>query len=282
MMKVLYNSFPCASGKTYSAIEYAANLHEPVIFVQPTIDLLEQTAADQRFQDIRVLRIHSRNTSDVAGMIMDELHIAVRCVLFMTHSSWQRIQYVPKEKHWHLILDEMPQVNFTTQLNFSEHRNELLKAFDLKPFNAFYDECIGNERTSYILRNEKRDEIWNNQNFREVAARIENKHWNVHCDSSSYQEFRIGKQDAITFHALLQPSCLIGYKSVGMLGAAMDRSLLYKLWSQEVEFEQHAEFKPRFAQHENTHRIKISYFLDGQFSKSVRSRREVCGNSGVA
>lgn len=98
METIEYLNSPCGGGKTYSLIKRAANLAwsgNPVLFCQPTVELIEQTAANMRkvYPQIIIKTIHKDHSLTPVKDIIKAL-FAERpdeYILFITQSALERI-----------------------------------------------------------------------------------------------------------------------------------------------------------------------------------------------
>ena len=112
-----YLNSPCGGGKTYSLIKRAANLAwsgNPVLFCQPTVELIEQTVTNMRntYPQIIVRAIHKDNSLAPVKDIIKALFAnrPDEYVLFITQSALERITADFDRDRWHLIIDEIPNV----------------------------------------------------------------------------------------------------------------------------------------------------------------------------
>ncbi len=274
-------SFPCGSGKTYSTIAHAVKLssvNERVVISQPTIALLNETIGDKRFNLYRkkISIVHGKDGYGRVGERVSEcLTNADRgTMLFQTHSSLLNVEYVPPNQSWHLFLDEVPEITYCAQIPVdAKHHAEFLELLSFGKQVGYYAELKPNALIKAVYSNEKRDIYWNNEAIQKLVSRIMSRHWAVYCDLADHKRFVDGKSEWITIYGILKPTVFEGFKSVTILGASIEESLLHKIWSSsQVNFEEHPTIKPSCGKHANSHLLTINYCIEQNFSKNARDK----------
>ena len=120
----------CGSAKTYAAVRHAhklARLGKKVLFVQPSIFLINQTWSDlaSLTPEVRLRAIHGETSGRVIADIIDHTkHTASDGeVLFVTHSALMLLPYFHRRQEWHVILDEVPQADWCAEFSIPDtHR----------------------------------------------------------------------------------------------------------------------------------------------------------------
>jgi hypothetical protein len=59
-------------------------------------------------------------------------------VLFITHAAFMRVPYIENKGRWHLIMDEVPQVDVFEELNLPDTHSLITPLLELRPFDAAY------------------------------------------------------------------------------------------------------------------------------------------------
>ena len=85
-----------------------------------------------------------------------------------------------------------------------------------------------------IARNINHDLIY--ETLRELAQTSLNGNWESLVDTEKFQKLKAGKQERLSVHSILMPSVLDGFKSVTIVPANFTDSMVYRLWSDTVDF----------------------------------------------
>lgn len=155
-MTIHYFDALAGAGKTHALALYADRLAcrgQKVLFIQPTKHLITKTIEGelQPLDPAYPIRpIHG----DTDTAVIQEIVAHFRTtgdggeVLFITHAAFQRLPYVNKRDCWHLIMDEVPQVDVFKELNLPESHLLITPFLDLLPFDAAYGLLVekGNAR----------------------------------------------------------------------------------------------------------------------------------------
>jgi hypothetical protein len=130
----------CGSAKTYAAVRYAhglARLGKKVLFVQPSIFLINQTLTDlaSLTPEVRFRAIHGE-TSDwvIADIIEHTKHtLSDGEILFITHSALMLLPFFHRRQDWHVIMDEIPQADWCTEFSIHDHHRLITDCFAVDP-----------------------------------------------------------------------------------------------------------------------------------------------------
>lgn len=285
-LKLHYLDAPAGAGKTYAIqgeIERFVNHGERIILCQPTTQLLDQTAKGlrDRFPDVHQEVFYAENEFDrVVGRITKYLGkpYPEPHVLMITWEAFQRLGFIPNREAWNLIVDEIPQV----QVCFDEvlsrtHRVITDYLCRESPENEQYAYLLAGDPTEIRKIAENRDGDAGYQVFRELAVRIESRHWSNFVDRGSYERLLESKSDSkkLTVFSFLRPSIFEGFKSVLIAGACFTDSLLFKYFSKQgVTFHEakHVKDSLRYTQHQNGQTLTILYATDKPWSKNLRDK----------
>ena len=120
----------CGSAKTYAAVRHAhhlARLGKKVLFVQPSIFLINQTLTDlaSLTPEVRFRAIHGETSDRVIADIVEHLkHTALDGeILFITHAALMLLPYFHRRQDWHVIMDEVPQADWCAEFSVPDtHR----------------------------------------------------------------------------------------------------------------------------------------------------------------
>ena len=281
------SSCPASSGKTYNMVDFLVWLtrFEPVLVAQPTIELIQETIEDNayrkvhgfgRFDGKHIIQIHSEdgNGQDVVERIQNVIqNFPDDTILFITHSSLMRLTFIPKEQNWNLFIDEIPNIDFGLRLRLPDHRDELFSMFDRENIGGFYERMKPNAKTYQVADNCSGDEWWGST-IKDLMQRITSAHWEVYSETEHNNKFLGGDDPYARFHGVLNPSIFDGFNTVTLLGAGMENSLLFKIWSEKgISFSEHPRIKPRFTKHENSNLIAIKYVAERDYSKTGRRKK---------
>jgi hypothetical protein len=260
LQKIKYLNSPAGGGKTHSLIKKAAELTwkgHPVLFCQPTVELIEQTAANMKegYPDMIIETIHRNNSPTPVKDIIKAL-FAERpddYVLFITQSALERIPAEFDRSQWHLIVDEIPNVTRCFDENLPERHDIITDLIDASPgTDAHYDLLTVEdvERLEEIARNKHQDAVW--EKFKELANTLLSPQWDSHVDREGYDKLvnGSGSRRRLSVFSLLRPEIFEGFRSATLAGASFKDSLLYRSWSKlGVNFVPAANHNLRYEQH---------------------------------
>lgn len=152
-MTIYYFDALAGAGKTRALALEADRLARrgrKVLFIQPTKHLITKTIEGelQPLDPAYPIRpIHGDTDTAVIQEIVAHFRAAGNGgeVLFITHAAFQRLPYVEKRNRWHLIMDEVPQVDVFKELNLPETHLLITPFLDLLPHNAAYGLLVEKE-----------------------------------------------------------------------------------------------------------------------------------------
>jgi hypothetical protein len=153
MSSIHYFNALAGAGKTRALARHTdriARLGHKVLFVQPTKLLIDKTIADEMPLDpsYPIRAIHG--DTDSAG-VTEEIVAHFRQdrdggeVLFITHAAFMRLRHIEKKNRWHLIMDEVPQVDVFLELNLPDTHHLITPFLDLLPWDAAYGRLVAKE-----------------------------------------------------------------------------------------------------------------------------------------
>ena len=291
-MQILTVGAIAAASKTYNAIRFAVagvRAGEKFIFCVPSTDLALQIERDCRKAGCSaVIAIHTEDRDGGAVVARLSEHFQTTHpdrgeILILTMAALQRLKYVERRSAWNLIVDELPSPVFHLPISLHENRHHLLDLVTEQPWNAAYSRLVANETDTGhamdVARNRWSDQM--TQQVSEVANKLLSEHWDCFALSDQLSRFRApaDKQNVVDFFGLLQPSIFAGFKSVTMMGACLEESLLYRHWlSLGIEFVPHPKIKPRFTQYPNGGLVTIQYAIDRDWSAKLRDTDGIFDN----
>ena len=146
-MPIRYFNALAGAGKTRALARRADHLARrgrKVLVVQPTKHLIDKTIEDE-LQPLDpaypVRAIHGGTESEhVIGEIIAHFQNMGDGgeILFITHAAFMRLGYIENKGHWHLIMDEVPQVDVFEELNLPDTHHLITPHLELRPFDAAY------------------------------------------------------------------------------------------------------------------------------------------------
>lgn len=292
MKNIKYVSAPCGSGKTHSALNYAiksTNSGEKYLFVQPTVDSINQSVAHCQQSDpsVRIRQIHGETSS--SGVIADiNKHLKYTNpegeIVFITHSAFMQVTDWTMRSDWHVIWDEIPQVDSLFEGQLPESHGiltNLIAESDEPLVDGIYRQIYAKDADAIgrIASNQRGDEVWNL--FRDVAGKIASRHWKCYVNAKQFSDITQRHQPhKILIYSLLQPSLFSGFASVTIMGACFEDSVLYHMWSElGFNFVPHPVIQSglRLNKHTNGNLLAIKYATTAPWSKTFRATSLVDG-----
>jgi hypothetical protein len=280
---------PCGSAKTHSAVRHAhhlARLSKKVLFVQPSIFLINQTLADlaSLTPEVRFRAIHGETSTRVIADIIEHLkHTAMDGeILFITHAALMLLPYFHRRQDWHVIMDEIPQADWCAEFNVPDTHALITDCFgvDVEAESLAdnrYVRAVPKDRfrLERMARNKHRDQVWDI--FQQFANVLVSPHWSAYVLDDQYTSLigGVGERRKLLAFAHLKPSLLDGFASATIMGACFRQSVLYQLWSGAgVQFRPHKAITKglRFAKHSNGHLLAILYAAEQDWSKNFRDK----------
>lgn len=278
---IRYASAPCGGGKTHKLVERATqHVREGhnVLLLQPTKLLIEKTKVEEfgRFSDPPPIKVFHGDTvgANVAHQLAqylanpeDRPH-----VVMATHQALPRIPFLPNASSWHLLIDEVPQVD-REQAHIVPSTHPLLTDYiQVEQHDGVYGRVVltSPEDIRTLARNPDEDELL--ERFRETANVLTIKHWRSFVHVEHYHKLLAGKAKALNIHSVLMPSLVADFASVLVVGANIEDTGLFALWSKMgVTFIRDDEFLEglRYRTHTNGHLAKIHFALDRNWSRHL-------------
>jgi hypothetical protein len=279
---ISYVGGPCSSGKTRHTCAYIKErIYETnYLYVAPSNRLANQTAADLRARGLNIVVINSEShPRNVRRQIIKAMKEAFEfgVVLIVTWQAYVGLPYVPEQKNFQAIIDEIPQLDrFYPIRLLPENVEQISKWVDIA---SFENEHIGVMKArdldglqSYLEAED--DDV--KDVFIDFLRDVASPNKTVYVDLKSWngviEKRKKGKTDGektVYLIALLKPNFL--YKSI-MLGANFENSLLHFSFKKhhDVRFKEFTEISQRLEPVETASRdIEVCYFLeDSYFSKS--------------
>jgi superfamily II DNA or RNA helicase len=146
-MSIHYFDALAGAGKTRALARRADRLAQrgqKVLFIQPTKHLITKTIEDELLPldpSYAIRAIHGdTDPNRVIGEIVAHFQATGDGgeVLFITHAAFMRVPYIENKGRWHLIMDEVPQVDVFEELNLPDTHSLITPLLELRPFDAAY------------------------------------------------------------------------------------------------------------------------------------------------
>lgn len=120
------------------------------------------------------------------------------------------------------------------------------------------------------------------QQQRAIFDHTLNEHYRVAVSVNDFKELNRGKRTSLSFFVTVRPSVLQQYRSATIIGANFKKSMLYKMWKDEVNFQPHPYIKGDYDDFSHKHKLSVVinhyYFCEPTFSKT---RLNVIGHENV-
>ena len=176
------------------------------------------------------------------------------------------------------MLDEIPDATWERNLEVPETASTFRALFadhvEAVPNDALYYRLTpkpgGRAALERLARNERRDEVW--ALFADFAGKVVSDHWEVHVLQAQWARMVDGDGERLLAFAVLEPSVFAGYRSVTVMGACFEESLLARLWAGKVRFVEREGIANglRYREHANGGVLDIRYLFDADSSKRAR------------
>ncbi|MDQ0319652.1 hypothetical protein QO002_001790 [Pararhizobium capsulatum DSM 1112] len=109
-----------------------------------------------------------------------------------------------------------------------------------------------------------------------------NPRFRVAIAVTEYEDLMKRKRLSLSFYVTVCPSVLRQYRTATIIGANFKKSMLYKMWKDEVNFQPHPYIAAKYHDFSHKHEAKVKfnhyYFCEPTFSKS---RLEIIGNANA-
>ncbi|PNU04616.1 hypothetical protein A8V01_19600 [Novosphingobium guangzhouense] len=282
-------SAPAGSGKTYAAIDYAAQLaqnNQKVLIAQPSIPLINQTETDfkARYANVPVSSIVSNsgtyNSRSVVARIlnhMEQTDPAIGEVLLISQQALGRLPDAYRQ-FWHVIVDELPQAFTAHDMSMAKSHGFITAHLRIdEPLSATLPDIMVVEAADIgplreLSENKSGDKAFGL--FKELTDDVLNEDKLVCVSAQEYAELvsNLGKRKEITFYAFQKSEFVSGFASVTMMGANFEDTEIAHIWSRldNVQWKPHPVIgtKLRYQQHTSGHRLTIKYLIQGNWSQS--------------
>jgi hypothetical protein len=270
-----------------------ALLGKKVLFVQPSIFLINQTLADlaSLTPEVRFRAIHGENSDRVIANIIDHCkHTALDGeILFITHSALMLLPYLHRQGSWDVMLDEIPQADWCAEFNIPHTHRLITDCFMVDADAAnFADNRYAralpkdHKALEQMARNKDGDQVYNI--FQQFANALISRHWSAYVLEDQYTNLinGAGEKHKLLAFAHLKPSLMDGFASATIMGACFKQSVLYQLWSAAgVKFQPHKPItkRLRYTKHSNGELLTIWYATEQDWSKNFRDK--IIGDAGL-
>lgn len=274
-------SAPCGGGKTHLLVKRASQHVRDgnnVLLLQPTKLLIEKTRVEEfgRLSDPPPIRVFHGDTvgTNVAYQLAEYLadpedrpHVVIA-----THQALPRIPFLSNASSWHLLIDEVPQVD-REQVHIVPSTHPLITDhLQVEQYDGVYGLVTPSsaEAVRALARNPEDDELL--EKYRESASVLTTKPWRSFVHVEQYYKLLAGNAKTLNFHSLLMPSLVADFASVLVVGANFEDTGLFALWSKMgVTFIRDDEFleRLRYRTHANGYLAKIHYALDRNWSRHL-------------
>lgn len=286
-MKIKYCSARCGAGKTRQIVNRAIELAkegELVLILQPTKELINKTIEDEleRRPDRPYHKVFHGGTIGAGRFVAQELTEFLvspppdrGVIVFATHQAFPLIPYWPTKGDWHLMIDECPQAFRCDTHRIPKTHSIITDDLSIEPYDSIYGAVVPRSKNAFEqkVRNTADDEIL--AALQETMRIIINPNWRTFVNWEQYEKLKAGSCPDLTFHSTLDPKLARGFKSVLIVGADIEESGLFQLWSIDgVTFVPDDDLAAglRYITHGNTHRTVIQYFIEKPWSKRIQNR----------
>ena len=292
-------SAPCGAGKTFAICKkIAEDVDGKYLIVVPTLKLSEQYQKALEKENVEF--INSVNSSKNPGesvsariqkKIKDFNDNGLGGAVIITQAALNSQKFIPNKGRWNLILDEIPGIDnvhqyvvpynhkFITNFieidsDFEDENPSKLKLID-KPTNELLsranDEFDGKiKKLVADMHNNGHESFVNKANWKKIVE--DNEVTPDHLTNPSYEN----EKNTITIVTMLSPKIIEEFKSVTIMGANFEYSMLFKWWGEYYGIAFYHDNSIlnslRFRSHTNGDRLKIFYLMESNFSKTQRNK----------
>lgn len=291
-------SAPCGAGKTFSLgshIKQNEAFKTKWLVAMPTKDMCNQASYD--FKTIHnidnVHNIHSNNTNNVSLSVqhtIKQINQQESGVIVITQAALLNIPFFQNKEEWNLVIDEIPSVDNFYEPTLPYNYTNLFSFIRVK-------QQITPDLLEIELKNEVSAKLFCNRNYDDVDNIIKPiikdliEHKQVFTDKPNWD--KISKNDItddgevdmtygnaknkLYFLSMLKPKIYDGFKTVTIMGANFEQSLLFKWWSEycNVDFQTHKKItsKLRYLEYTNGGRLHLWYGSEKKWSKRQRDKQ---------
>lgn len=283
-MTITYLDAPAGAGKTHALVQYAhdqARMGFKVLFVQPTIELIKRTCADElQLLKPRYSVKEIYGGDDGLAPVTSIVNHFRACdglkgeIVFCTHSAFFKVPYFDRSNNWIVIVDEVPTVDVFDELDVSQNHSFITRYLRFEP------ECLGYGRLkssdsaalNRIATNRENDAV--TEVFQSCARRVGSTDWSVYANAGQYANLvqDTDSTSKLITHSVLQHNVFDRFKKIIIASSCFEETMIFNLWKHECKFEPlHKSYRDtlRFADHQNGDLISVHYFLDEKWSKTL-------------
>ena len=282
-MTIYYCDAPSGAGKTYSIQKIAMKKMrngQNVIIVQPTTELITQTASTIITNGVHCKVIHSENSN---GKVISEITKYLKepypeaHILLITWSAFHQLPYFHRPDSWHLFVDEVPQVHVHESFNaslshclftdhvFTETRGpdySLLQVSDKSAIRKLSEEGARDEAAKA---------------YSPIARRLLSDQWELYVNEQNYDCLLNGTKKELSIFSVMKHTMFADFASVTIAGARLTETPLYKIWSDKgIQFTPHKELTSnlRYHSHCGGEKVQIFYGYENEWSKTFRDKSD--------
>lgn len=278
---VRFASAPCGAGKTYQLVKRAHHLVQEgsnVLLIQPTKLLIEKTKVEEfgRLSDPPHVRVFHGDTVGANVALQLASYLAEPedrpHVVMATHQALPRIPFLINASSWHLLIDEVPQVDREQAHIVPTTHPFITNHLQVEQHDGMYGriKLTEPEAIKAIARNSDEDELL--EQFRETATILTSKHWRSYVHLEQFAKLMMGTGRALNIHSILSPSIVNGFASVFIAGANFEDTGLFALWSKMgIQFKEDTDFAKglRYRTHANGKLATIHFAMERNWSRNL-------------
>ncbi|MGO9432463.1 hypothetical protein [Rhodoblastus sp.] len=192
MTLIQYLCAICGAGKTRVLARYAKHLARDgakVLIVQKTIKLIIATIRDEiGAAPFSVTPFHcdKNGTGNVSVRLSQHFKNTGPGgeIVVTTHETFAHMPYFEGKAKWHVIVDEIPQIDDTECFNLSETHSIISERLKPIEFNENWYHLQGNDGLEALAKNPSRDFLWDQ--LKGPARKIASDHWDVYAIRQNY------------------------------------------------------------------------------------------------
>ena len=167
MTLIQYLCAICGAGKTRALARYAkarASNGEKVLIVQKTIKLINATVRDEigtpRFP-VTIFHCDDNGTGNVSVRLSEHFNNTAWGgeIVVTTHETFSNMSYFEGKAIWHLIVDEIPQIDDMKCFNLSETHSIISERVNPIVFNQNWYHLQENQGLEALAKNPNRDTL---------------------------------------------------------------------------------------------------------------------------
>ena len=282
-MTINYCDAPSGAGKTYSIQKIAmtkVRKGQNVIIVQPTTDLIKQTASTLFENELHCRVIHSENSN---GKVISEITKYLKepypeaHILLITWSAFHQLPYFHRPDNWHLFVDEVPQVHIHESFNASLSHCLFTDHVFTETRGPVYSLLQVSDKSAIRKLSEEgaRDEAA--KAYSAIARRLLSNQWELYVNEQNYDCLLNGTKKELSIFSVMKHNVFANFASVTIAGARMMETPLYKIWSDKgIQFSPHKELTSnlRYHSHCGGETVQIFYGYENEWSKTFRDKSD--------